>query len=131
MMSWIHKSPFGSHDDPVQHILDLLAKEADRAGVLLSDAERSVLIAKSNPEEPISEELRAKTTNLITLVLDHEADIDDPKSLGNSLAWASNDKYTNVAALAEGVIFQGAKAPLAYMGESGSSIECSSLAAVF
>lgn len=103
-MSWIRKSPFASGEDPVEHILGLLAKEADRASTPLAEAERSILTAKWDPETPISEELHAKTRNLIDLVFDHESDVDDPRNLGNSLAWASESGYSNLSVLAEEVI---------------------------
>jgi hypothetical protein len=82
-------------------MLDLLAKEAERSGAPLTDAERGIL--ELGHGRPVSAELLAKTVKLIELALDHEADIDDPKSLGNSLQWAGEFGYPNVTAIAEEV----------------------------
>ena len=103
-MGWIRKSPFASGEDPVEHILGFLAKEAELADTPLTEAERSILIAEWDPETPIAEELHAKARNLVELVVDHESDVDDPRNLGNSLAWASESGYSNVSVLAEEVI---------------------------
>lgn len=103
-VSWLRKNPFRSEEDPVEHILDLLAKEAERARTPLTDAERSILAAKWDPASAISDELHAKTSKLVALVLDHEANIDAPKSLGNSLEWATESGHSNVTAIIEGVI---------------------------
>jgi hypothetical protein len=77
----------------------------------LTDAERRTLADEFELETPLSEELSAKARKLIELVFDHEADIDDPKSLGNSLAWASEGRQSNVAALAEEIIVARAEKP--------------------
>ena len=102
-MSWIHKSPFASHEEAVGHILDLLAAEAERAGTPLSESERNFLSDQCDFTFP--EEFTIKTKRLIEMVLDHEPDVDDPKSLGNSLAWAGSEfGCPNVTMLAEQVI---------------------------
>ncbi len=102
-MSWIRKCPFATYEDAVTYMLDLLTQEAGRAGTPLTDADRATLVSEFSLENPVPEELHTKTTKLIERVLDHELDIDDPKSLGNSLQWAGEFGYPNLTALAEEV----------------------------
>lgn len=111
-MRWmIRRSPFASHEDAELHMVGLLAKEAERAGIPLTDTERSILANESRLENTLSEEFRAKTTKLIEMAFDHEVDIDDPKNLGNSLQWAGDVGYPNVAALTEEVIRSRGEGP--------------------
>lgn len=103
-VSWPQRSPFHRSEDSVEHILELLAKEAEKARIPLTDAERRTLTVKWDPATTIADELHAKARKLVELVFDHEADVDAPKSLGNSLQWATESGHSNITVVIEEVI---------------------------
>jgi hypothetical protein len=97
-MSWIRKSPFGRDEDPAKHMLALLAKEAERAGVPLSEEEQEILASRTF----VPLELDSKARDIIDQMPEKErvAGPDrDPKSFGNSLEWADCDNGSNVVEL--------------------------------
>src|ERR1019366_3293191 len=97
-MSWIRKSPFDPDEDPAKHMLELLSKEAERAGAPFSDEEQEILATRTII--PVELDIRAR--NLIEQMLEREtvAGPDrDPKSFGNSLEWTDCDNGPNVVEL--------------------------------
>jgi hypothetical protein len=109
-MFWIRKSPFGRQEDPIEHMVALLSKEAMNAGVSLSDGERRLLASEVIPGAPISEELRNRTKKLIEKILAREQESsteEDPRSFGNSLEWAGDPDYPNIVMLTEEVVCSG------------------------
>ncbi|MDR3722818.1 MAG: hypothetical protein P4L00_14565 [Candidatus Acidoferrales bacterium] len=105
----IRKKPFGPHEDPIEHMVALLSREAEIAGTPLSDAERKILASEAAPARPVPEELRTRTTGLIERLLEKEkrqmSDGEgDPKTFGRSLEWAGDPHYPNIVALTEEVI---------------------------
>lgn len=102
-MSWIRKSPFADGNDPTEHMLALIAAEAERAGTPLSEAEKQMLLAHWDPETIVPEEFRTKAKKLIDQTFNHEADPDNPLSLGNSVEWAGDQNYPTIVALTEEV----------------------------
>jgi len=97
-MSWIRKSPFDRDEDPAKRMLELLAKEAERAGAPFSEEEQEILATRTII--PVELDIRAR--NLIEQMLEREtvAGPDrDPKSFGNSLEWADCDNGPNVVEL--------------------------------
>jgi hypothetical protein len=105
-MFWIRKSPFGRQEDPIEHMVALLSKEAMNAGVPLSDGERKLLASEFIPGAAISEELRNRTKKLIEKILAREQESveRDSRSFGNSLEWAGDPDYPNIVMLTEEVV---------------------------
>jgi hypothetical protein len=105
----IRKSPFGRQEDPIEHVVTLLSKEAESGGAPLSQADMKILASEVTPDKPIPSELRARATKLIEQILDNEkaqlGDAEgDPKSFGRSLEWAGDPDYPNIVALTEEVV---------------------------
>jgi hypothetical protein len=104
-MSWIRKSPFADGEDPAEHMVALIAAQAEKIGTPLSEEERRLLLDESAPAPCIVPvESDAKVTKLIEQIFDSEVEPDDPKSLGNSMEWAGDGSYPRVVALTERVI---------------------------
>jgi len=99
-MSWIRKSPFGRDEDPAQHMLMLLANEAERQGTPFSDEERKILASGTLP---VPFDLDNKTRNLIERMLEKEGaarpEERDPKSFGSCLEWSDGSEPSNVVEL--------------------------------
>src|ERR1700691_6104883 len=110
-MSWIRKSPFADGNDPIAHMVALIAAEAERAGTPLSEAEKQILLAHWDPETVVSEDFRTKAKRLIRQTFDYEADPDDPISLGNSVEWAGDGSYPTIIALTEEVMLERGEKP--------------------
>ena|SRR5258708_6672455 len=109
-MSWIRKSPFASHEDPVEHMVALLSKEAENAGTPFSADEKKILRSERASGEPVPEELRQKSRKLIQQLLKKEQTREadkDPKSFDSSLEWAGDGEYPNIVALTEEVVMSG------------------------
>jgi hypothetical protein len=109
-MSWIRKSPFARHEDPVEHMVALLSKEAENAGTPFSADEKKILRSERASGESVPEELRQKSRKLIEQLLTKEQTIEadkDPKSFDNSLEWAGDREYPNIVALTEEVVMSG------------------------
>jgi hypothetical protein len=108
-MSWIRKSPFASHEEPVEHMVALLSKEAENAGTPFSADEKKILRSETSGES-VPEELRQKSRKLIEQLLKKEQTREadkDPKSFDSSLQWAGDREYPNIVALTEEVIMSG------------------------
>jgi hypothetical protein len=105
-MSWIRKSPFADGDDPTEHMLTLIASEADRAGTPLSEAEKQMLLARRDPKNIVPDDFRTKAKKLIEQTFDHETDPDSPLSLGNSVEWAGDGAYPTIVALTVEVMLE-------------------------
>lgn len=103
-MNWfIRRSPFGQHEDPVQHLVAILSREAETAGTPLTDTEKEILAREHSPNIPIPEELRQSAKQLIARIFDAEPRDEferDPKSFSNSLEWTERGN-PNIAVLAE------------------------------
>jgi hypothetical protein len=103
-MSWIRKSPFADGKDPAEHMVALIAAEAERSGTPLNDAEKQMLL--DHPETIVPEDFRTKTKKLIEQTFNYEADPDNPLSLGNSVEWAGDGAYPTIVALTEEVMLE-------------------------
>jgi len=106
----IRKSPFASDEDPVAHMVALLCKEAESAGIPFSEDEKKILARESASEESVPEELRQRAKRLIQELLRKEQTskgVADPKSFDNSLEWAGDPGYPNIVALTEEVVTSG------------------------
>jgi len=106
----IRKSPFAKHEDPVEHMMLLLSKEAEDAGTPFSTDEKKILRSERTTGESVPEELREKSTKLIAQLLRKEQTRDadnDPKRFNSSLEWAGDGEYPNIVALTEEVIMSG------------------------
>jgi hypothetical protein len=104
------KNPFANHEDAVEHMIELLSKEAEHAGAPFNADERKILRSKASSGEAVPEELRRKSTTLIQQILSREQAADtgsDPKSFNNSLGWAGESSYPNIVALTEEVVMSG------------------------
>jgi hypothetical protein len=104
------KNPFANHEDPVEHMIELLSKEAEYAGTPFNADEKKILRSKASSGEAVPEELRRKSKTLIQQILSREQAADtgsDPKSFNNSLGWAGESSYPNVVALTEEVVMSG------------------------
>jgi hypothetical protein len=109
-MSRIRRSPFAQHEDPVEHMIELLSKEAENAGTPFDSNEKKILRSEASNREPVPEELRQKSKTLIRQLLSKEqaaATSGDPKSFNNSLGWAGDSSYPNIVALTEEVVTSG------------------------
>jgi len=99
-MSWIRKNPFDPSEDPSQHMLALLANEAEQAGDPFSELEKEIL---SSGILSLPWDLDAKARNLIAQLLEKESAIPsakrDPKGLGNCLEWCDYGRSTNLTEL--------------------------------
>jgi len=106
-MTWlIKRSPFRRDEDPVEHLVNLLANEAIKAGSPLSDIDRKILREENPDSDAIPEELRQRAKDLIARVFEAESWDDmerDPKDFGSSLEWASDSRCSNIVMLAEEV----------------------------
>jgi len=106
-MNWRRKSPFSSPEEAASNMVELLAKEAEKAGTALTDQEKETLLQASS-ESPFSvpEDLRQKAKVLIRVIFEAEApdDLDrDPRNFSDSMLYAGDRGYSNVVALAEEV----------------------------
>ena len=110
MTMWpIRKSPFGRHEDPTEHMVALLSNEAEIGGAPLSDADKKILASDATLSGPVPEELRARTSRLIELLVEKgKAQVSDskgdPKSFLRTLEWAGDQDYPNIVALTEDAI---------------------------
>ncbi len=104
-MNWFIKTPFGPDEDPVEHMVQLLAVEAEKTGFPLSALEKEGLLDERPDHESPPQELRQKAKDLIARILEAESDDFErnPKSFGNSLQWAGDRGYVPIVALAEEV----------------------------
>jgi hypothetical protein len=106
-MSWFFKkSPFGCDEDPVQHMVELISHEADKAGSPLTDREREALARENSRSEPLPEDLRQRAKELIAQIFKAEPWDEfenDPKCFSSSMERAGDGRYPNVVALAEEV----------------------------
>ncbi len=108
-MTWIRKSPFSRREDPLDHMLLALSREAEAAGIPLSETERQMLAAEVVPEIPIPDDLKERVKPLISAILQREQATDtggNTIGFGDALEWVEPD-YPNIAALAEEVITSG------------------------
>jgi hypothetical protein len=106
----ILKNPFGSHEDPVEHMVALLCKEAESAGTPFTEDEKQILASESSFEKPVPEELRQRAKKLIEELLSKEQTsgaVTDPKSFDNFLEWAGDPGYPNIVAITEEVVTSG------------------------
>jgi hypothetical protein len=106
----ILKNPFANHEDPVEHMVELLCKEAESAGTPFSEVEKKILASESTSEESVPEELRQRAKKLIEELLRKEQTsgaVTNPKSFDNSLEWAGDPGYPNIVALTEEVVTSG------------------------
>ena len=106
----ILRNPFARHEDPVEHMVALLCKEADRAGTPFSEDEKKILCKESSVDDSVPEELRLRAKRLIEELLRKEQSsgaVTDPKSFDNSLEWAGDPGYPNIVALTEEVVSSG------------------------
>jgi hypothetical protein len=103
----ILRNPYARHEDPVEHMVALLSKEAESAGTPFSEDEKKVLSSQSTSEDPVPEELRQRAKKLIEALLRKEQSsgaVTGPKSFDNSLEWAGESSYPNIVALTEEVV---------------------------
>lgn len=108
-MTWIRKSLFCGREDPLDHMLLALSREAEAAGNPLSDTEMKMLAAEVVPESPMPDDLKERVKPLISAILQRErTTIPDRTAIGfgDALEWVEPD-YPNIAALAEEVITSG------------------------
>ena len=108
-MTWIRKSPFSRREDPLDHMLLAISREAEAAGIPLSETERQMLAAEVVPELPIPDDLKGRVKPLISAILQRERATDtgaNTLGFGDALEWVEPD-YPNIAALAEEVITSG------------------------
>jgi len=114
-MSWlIKRSPFRPDEDPVVHMVDLLANEAIKTGTPLSDLDRKILSNESSAVEPMPEALRQRAKLLIAQIFEAEPRDDlerTPKDFGSSLEWAGDLGRSNIVVLAEEVACEIAHIP--------------------
>jgi hypothetical protein len=109
-MPWMRKSPFASHEAPVEHMMELLSKEGESAGTPFDASERKILCSEASDRAPVPEELQKKSKTLIDQLLRREQTTEtsnDPKSFNNSLEWAGDPRYPNIVALTEEVVTSG------------------------
>ncbi len=111
-MSWlIKRSPFRRDEDPVEHMVNLLANEAIKAGSPLSVLEKEILIKEYSIVEPMPEELRERAKQLIARIFEGEPwdEFDrTPKGFSSSLEWA-DDSRSNIVVLAHEVACEVAR----------------------
>jgi hypothetical protein len=105
-MSWRRKSPFSSSQDAVNHMVDLLSREAERAGTPLTADEKKALLRDRSRRNPLPEVIRQKAVDLIGKIFateDLNESVEDPKSFSSSMYWADGAGYSNILAVAEDV----------------------------
>ena len=106
-MSWFFsKSPFAPGEDPVQHMVELLSKEAEKTGPPLTDVDKAILTEECSRPSSLTRDLRLRTKELIARIFDEEPTSQigrDPKSFLNALQWAGDPGYPNIVMLAEEV----------------------------
>jgi hypothetical protein len=108
-MNWIRKSPFSRREDPLDHLLLALSREAKAAGIPLSDTEKEMLATEAVPERPMLDDLKERVKPLILAILQRERTADPVThtiGFGDALEWVEPD-YPNIAALAEELITSG------------------------
>ena len=94
-------------------MLDLFAAEARNLGHHLTDSELDLLAR----ECPLPADLEYDAKEIITQLLAKEAlqaeadSREDPKSFGNTLDWANEPKYPNIARLTEEAISGSTREP--------------------
>jgi hypothetical protein len=93
-------------------MVDLVASQAERVGVPLSEEERRLLLEGATPPKIAEEESDEKFRKLIEQTFDYEVNPDDPMSLSSSIQWAGADRYPKIVKLAEEIIIsRGEKRP--------------------
>jgi hypothetical protein len=106
IMGWFVKSPFKPDEDPVKHLVELLSKEAEKAGSPLTAVDKEILGRESSPLDPVPEDLQQKAKALITRVFEAEP-VDEfergSKSFSSSLLWVGDSHYPNIVALSDEV----------------------------
>ena len=108
-MTWIRKSPFRGREDPLDHMLLALSREAEASETPLSDTDKKILAAEVVPESPMPDDLKERVKPLISAILQRERTaVPDRAAIGfgDALEWVEPD-YPNIAALAEEVIISG------------------------
>lgn len=87
-------------------MLDLLSREAESAGTPLTAQEKEALLRDRSRWNPLPEELRRKTVDLIGKIFaaeDTDETVRDPKGFSSSMYWADGAGYPNILAVAEDV----------------------------
>ncbi len=139
-MRWIHKSPFGSGEDPVKFMVSLLSEEAVLSGISLSEAEERILASEFAPRLPIAEDLHERTKRLIAQILQRERETpqeERTKSFVSSIEWAGDQNYPNIVAIAEEVITGRGLGPMpplrgrAWLKDRTKLIACAFVAVLF
>jgi hypothetical protein len=105
-MGWFIRSPFGRDEDPTHHMVDLLSKEAERAGTPLTDLDKETLAEERSSVKPLPDDLRDRAKELIARIFEAELSnefVRGPKCFSSSLQWAGDLDYPNIVALAEEV----------------------------
>lgn len=105
-MSWTRKRLFTTQDAAIRHMLDLLAAKAPNLGYRLSENDLN-LLAGELPLSPLFEyDVKEIIRHIVAEEqLQTEADgCEDPMSFGNTLEWANEPMYPNIARLSEEVI---------------------------
>jgi hypothetical protein len=82
----------------------LIAAEAERSGIPLTEEERQTLLGGWYPETIVPDDFRTKAKKLIEQTFTYEPDPDSPISLGHSVMWAGEDGYPMIVALTEEVM---------------------------
>jgi hypothetical protein len=105
-MSWFfRKSPFGPSEDPVEHVIELLSTQAERAGTPLTASDKEILAREASSHDPVPEDLRQRTKNLVAQIYDSEPWDEferDQKSFTDSLEW-TEPASPNIVMIAEEV----------------------------
>jgi hypothetical protein len=86
-----------------------LSREAEAAGMPLSDDEKKILAAEAIPERPIPDDLKDRVKPLVSAILQRERATDHRTNkigFGDALEWVEPD-YPNIAVLAEELITSG------------------------
>jgi hypothetical protein len=95
-MSRLTLKPFHSQEEAARHMVDLLAAEGNILDAPLSEEERESLVCSGG----VSDELASKAKYLITHILDSEKNqVSDPRSFSNSMRWAADPAWPNIAEL--------------------------------
>lgn len=110
-MSWIRNNPFADGQDPAEHMVALIAAEAERSGTPLNKAEKQTLLDHWDPETIVPKDFRTKAKKLIEQTFNYEAAPDNPLSLGNSVEWAGDQSYPTIVALTEEVMLERGEKP--------------------
>lgn len=103
------QGPFNDQAEAIRRMVDLLAVEAASSGLALSDEEREML----SQECQLPEHLQNRAKELILQIFEREQALGEtdvfehPDSFGNSLEWAGDPLYPNIARLSEEVILEG------------------------